>query len=263
MEEIISMQNPAVKRLSRMRTKAPYRKKSGLIWVEGMQEISHALENDFVLAECYYANQIADAAFLKKIIPASKKSTALSSEIISKISYRGHTEGIIGLFEIKQRKLTEFNETHPHFILVLESVEKPGNLGAVLRTADAAGAAAVFICNPHTDIFHPNVIRASVGASFTVNLFQISSEEAIQFLKKNEYKIFASALRDTIPYHQADFSSSCAIVMGTESTGLSNDWLEAADSIIKIPMLGKIDSLNVSNSTAILAYEAARQLKKF
>ena len=144
-------------------------------------------------------------------------------------------------------------------IMVLEGVEKPGNLGAVLRSADAAGADAVIVCDPLTDLWNPNLIRASIGAVFTVPTVCCSSAEAIAWLKARGIRILTAQLQDSSVYYDADMTGPTAIVMGTEATGLTDPWRQAADAHVLIPMLGRLDSLNVSVSAAILLYEAVRQ----
>ena len=144
-------------------------------------------------------------------------------------------------------------------VVVLESVEKPGNLGAVLRSADAAGVDAVIVCDPLTDLYNPNLIRSSIGAIFTVPVAATTSEEAISWLKTNNIKIYTAQLQDSEWYYDTDMKGGTAIVMGTEATGLTDTWRKAADAHIRIPMLGRLDSLNVSVSAAILMYEAIRQ----
>ena len=160
---------------------------------------------------------------------------------------------------MKERPLSGLKLRENPLILVLESVEKPGNLGAVLRTADAADADAVIICDPLTDLYNPNLIRASLGAIFTRQVAAATSGEAIKWLKDNNIKIYTAQLQDSSWYYDTDMTCGTAIVMGTESTGLSDVWRMAADAHVKIPMLGSLDSLNVSVSAAILAFEAVRQ----
>ena len=143
--------------------------------------------------------------------------------------------------------------------MILESVEKPGNLGAILRSADAAGADAVIVCDPLTDLYNPNLIRSSIGAIFSVPCVACSSEECISFLKVNNIRILTAQLQDSKLYYDTEMTKGTAIVMGTESTGLTQQWREAADAHIRIPMLGRLDSLNVSVSAAILLFEAVRQ----
>ena len=183
----------------------------------------------------------------------------LSPEVYSKVAYREGTEGMIAQMKARHTGLEDLKLKKNPLIAVLESVEKPGNLGAVLRSADAAGADAVIVCDPLTDIFNPNLIRASIGAVFTVPTVCCSSEQAIEWLKHNNIKIFTAQLQDSHWYYDTDLKQGSAIVMGTESTGLSQVWRDAADAHIKIPMLGKLDSLNVSVSAAILLFEAVRQ----
>ena len=145
---------------------------------------------------------------------------------------------------------------------MLEAVEKPGNLGAVLRSADAAHADAVVVCDPLTDLYNPNIIRSSIGAIFTVPCVACTSEECISYLKTNNIQILTAQLQDSLPYYDTDMRCGTAIVMGTESTGLTNQWRAAADRHIRIPMKGQLDSLNVSVSAAILLFEAVRQREK-
>ena len=159
----------------------------------------------------------------------------------------------------KSFRLDDLNLNEHPLIVVLESVEKPGNLGAVLRSADAAGVDAVVVCDPLTDLYNPNLIRSSVGAAFTVPCVACSSEECISFLKGNNIKILTAQLQDSHLYYDTDMTCGTAIVMGTEHDGLTDQWRCAADAHIRIPMLGQIDSLNVSVSAAILIFEAVRQ----
>ena len=178
--------------------------------------------------------------------------------VYEKIAYRGGTEGIVAEVEWRDRTLADL-QGNPSLLMVLEAVEKPGNLGAVLRSADAAGADALIICDSATDIYNPNVIRASVGAVFTVPTVCCSSGEAIKWLKDNGIQILTAQLQDSSLYYDTPMTGPTAIVMGTESTGLTSVWREAADAHIRIPMLGAEDSLNVSVSAAILLFEAVRQ----
>ena len=183
----------------------------------------------------------------------------VSEEVYAKISYREGTEGVIAEVKAKERRLEELALPEKPLVVVLESVEKPGNLGAVLRSADAAGADAVLICDPLTDLWNPNLIRASIGAVFTVPCVACSSEAAIAFLKERGILILTAQLQDSSLYYDCDMTGGTALVMGTEATGLTPAWRAAADAHIRIPMLGALDSLNVSVSAAILLFEAVRQ----
>ena len=192
-------------------------------------------------------------------LPENTKVFEVSRNVYEKIAYREGTEGIIAEIRFKERKLENIKLGKAPLVIVLESVEKPGNLGAVLRSADAAGADAVIICDPLTDLYNPNLIRASIGAIFTRQVAAASSEETVTWLKANGISILTAQLQDSAPYYDTPMTGPTAIVMGTESTGLTDIWRKAADRHIRIPMLGALDSLNVSVSAAILLYEAVRQ----
>src|SRR5258706_6486660 len=166
---------------------------------------------------------------------------------------------MIAVAEQKPHLLSQIKLKKNPLILVLEAVEKPGNLGAILRTADAAGVDAVIICDPQTDFYNPNVIRSSVGCVFTNQLAAVSSDVAIAWLKKTQIITVCTSLQASRPYHQIDFTQPCAIVMGTEATGLSELWTKNSDANIIIPMQGKIDSMNVSNAAAVVVFEVLRQ----
>ena len=197
-------------------------------------------------------------------LPRSKagndiKVFEVSEEVYARIAMRESTEGVIAEVRTKERRLENLDLPERPLVVVLESVEKPGNLGAVLRSADAAGVDAVLFCDPLTDLWNPNLIRASLGAVFTVPCVACSSAEAIAFLKARGIRILTAQLQDSSLYYDCDMTAGTALVMGTESTGLTPAWREAADAHIRIPMLGRLDSLNVSVSAAILLFEAVRQ----
>ena len=183
----------------------------------------------------------------------------VSKEVYDKVAYRGGTEGIIAEMKAKNLTLNDLELRENPLVVVLESVEKPGNLGAVLRSADAAGADALLVCDPLTDIYNPNVIRASIGAVFTVPTVACRTADAIQWLQRRGIQILTAQLQDSSLYYDCDMRRGTALVMGTESTGLSDAWRRAATSHIRIPMLGRLDSLNVSVSASILLFEAVRQ----
>ena len=175
------------------------------------------------------------------------------------MAYRGGTEGVITELHCKEMSLEALQLKDNPLVVVLEAVEKPGNLGAVLRSADASGVDAVIVCDPLTDLYNPNLIRSSIGGIFTVPTAAATSEETIKWLKDRGIKIYTAQLQDSEWYYDTDMKGGTAIVMGTEATGLTNVWRKAADAHIKIPMLGRLDSLNVSVSAAILMFEAVRQ----
>jgi TrmH family RNA methyltransferase len=206
----------------------------------------------------------ADGLWRAKSLPGNGADTRIfevSPEVYEKVAYRGGTEGVIAEVRARQLRLEDLDLPENPLIVVLEAVEKPGNLGAVLRSADAAGADAVLVCDPLTDLYNPNLIRASIGAIFTVPCVACSSEEAISWLQARGIQILTAQLQDSSLYYDCDLKRGTALVMGTESTGLSQQWRAAATAHIRIPMLGALDSLNVSVSAAILLFEAVRQRK--
>jgi TrmH family RNA methyltransferase len=252
-EQITSIQNPKVKLLMALQQKSSERRKAGLFVVEGQQELQHCLHAGYEIDTVFYCPELGGEA------PDGIRSFAVTKTVYEKIAYRGSTEGVIAEVRTKSLRLDDLNLNEHPLIVVLESVEKPGNLGAVLRSADAAGVDAVVVCDPLTDLYNPNLIRSSVGAAFTVPCVACSSEECISFLKGNNIKILTAQLQDSHLYYDTDMTCGTAIVMGTEHDGLTDQWRSAADAHIRIPMLGQIDSLNVSVSAAILIFEAVRQ----
>ena len=204
----------------------------------------------------YPKNQFFDES---RALDAEPIVIEIPEQLYRKVAYRESTEGIIAEVEYKSLKLRDLKLPENPLVMVLESVEKPGNLGAVLRSADAAGVDAVIFCDPLTDLYNPNLIRASIGAVFTVPTVAASSEETIAFLKERGIQILTAQLQDSSLYYDIDMRRGTALVMGTEATGLTDLWRKAASAHIRIPMLGRLDSLNVSVSAAILLFEAVRQ----
>ena len=265
MEEniITSVQNARVKHVVALQQKSSLRREEGRFVVEGQREIKHCIDGGYEIVE----------VFSRKEEGGRRKENRLSETLVSpavyeKMAYRGSTEGMIAIAKSKEHSLSSlllppssFLEKKNPLIVVLESVEKPGNLGAILRSAEAAGVDAVIVCDPLTDLYNPNVIRASIGGIFSVPTVACSSQECIAFLKERGIRILTAQLQDSYEYYDYDMTGSTAIVMGTESTGLTDIWRQAADAHIRIPMLGRLDSLNVSVSAAILMYEAVRQRK--
>ena len=257
---ITSAQNPKIKRLLQLQQKSSERRKAGLFVVEGIREVERCLEKGYEIDTIFYLNKPM-AENVSEIIEKNKgiKLFEVSPTIYEKIAYRGSTEGIIAEVKTKDKTLNDLNLSENPLVVVLESVEKPGNLGAILRSADAAGADALIVCDPLTDLYNPNLIRNSTGAIFSVPCVACTSEECIKFLKENNIQILTAQLQDSELYYDTDMKRGTAIVMGTEATGLTDIWRKAADAHIRIPMLGITDSLNVSVSAAILLYEAVRQ----
>ena len=287
-ELITSAQNPKVKRLLALQKDSSLRRESGLFVVEGRRELEHCMaagfepDTVFVCPDLYGPGDLCSGTVTARDRvngrgPQAKRSgrdersevpghsvpgvrvVEVSREVYDKVAYRGGTEGVIAEMKARERRLEDLDLPRNPLIMVLEAVEKPGNLGAVLRSADAAGADAVIICDPLTDLYNPNLIRASIGAVFTVPVAVCTSEEAIVWLKSRGIRILTAQLQDSSLYYDCDMRCGTALVMGTESTGLTPQWREAADAHIRIPMLGELDSLNVSVSAAILLFEAVRQ----
>jgi len=252
-DTLSSSKNPKIKELLLLSEKSKERRERALFVVEGKREIEAALSAGYKIYELFLCTGLSnilnsqESASLEKQYPA-EKYYSLTEEVYSKVAYRGGTEGVIAIFRYKAHTLKDISLSSNPLIIVLESVEKPGNLGAVLRTADAANADAVIVCDPLTDLFNPNIIRSSIGGIFTNKVCVSSSEETYKWLTE-----------DAELYYNCDMSEASAVVMGTESLGLKPFWRERAHHRIKIPMLGSIDSLNVSVSAAVICFEALRQ----
>ena len=255
-ETITSAQNPKIKNLLLLQEKSKARREQGLFVVEGRRELEHALEAGFRARTVFVCPEIAGDS----VIPGlTGNLVEIPETLYRKVAYREGTEGIIAEMECRERRLEDLPLGENPLVVVLESVEKPGNLGAVLRSADAARADAVIVCDPLTDLWNPNLIRASLGGIFTVPTVCASSAETIGWLQAHGIRILTAQLQDSSWYYDTDMTGGTALVMGTESTGLTDIWRRAADAHIRIPMLGRLDSLNVSVSAAILLFEAVRQ----
>ena len=259
-ENIISAQNPKIKDLLALQEKSKERRKKGLFVVEGRRELLHCVEAGYQPHTIFFCPEIISTGDFDEIADKCDCNyIEIPQHLYDKVAYRGGTEGVIAELHCKEMNLESLKLKENPLVVVLESVEKPGNLGAVLRSADASGVDAVIVCDPLTDMYNPNLIRSSIGAIFTVPAATATSEETIKWLKANGIKIYTAQLQDSEWYYDTDMKGGTAIVMGTEATGLTSCWRKAADAHIKIPMLGKLDSLNVSVSAAILMFEAVRQ----
>lgn len=257
MEEnvISSLQNARVKHVVALQQKSSLRREEGLFVVEGQREIEHCIACGYEVVEVF----TVDGLQLTGDFPV----TRVTPQVYEKMAYRGSTEGMIAIAKTKDHSISSVNRklssVDNPLVVVIESVEKPGNLGAILRTAEAARVDAVIVCDPLTDLYNPNLIRASIGGVFCVPTAVCNSQKCIAFLKERGICILTAQLQDSYDYYDYDMRQATAIVMGTESTGLTQQWRDAADAHIRIPMLGRLDSLNVSVSAAILMYEAVRQ----
>lgn len=255
METILSsMQNPRIKQLLQLQQKSSERRKQGVFVVEGRRELQHCIEAGYEVDMLFLCPELlADASYMAPHV------YEVTPSVYEKIAYRGTTEGVIAVIRNRQWTLDDLYLSDNPLLIVLERVEKPGNLGAVLRSADAAKVDAVIVCDPLTDLYNPNLIRSSIGAVFTVPTVTCTSEKCIRFLQEHHIQILTAQLQDSCFYYDTDMRKGTAIVMGTEATGLTDLWRQAATAHIRIPMLGRLDSLNVSVSAAILLFEAVRQ----
>ena len=259
-KQISSTQNKEVKHLLQLREKSRLRRKEGVFLVEGQREIALAIKGNLSLKAIYFCPGLIELKEVEKLNSPQVPITEISAEVYEKIAYRVCTEGILAIFKTKENRLQDITfKTKSPLILIAEAPEKPGNIGAILRTADAAKVDAVFIANPKTDLYNPNIIRSSVGCVFTNKIATGSTSEIIAFLKQYNISIYAAALQASKPYHTIDFTRASAIVVGTEATGLSEEWRENSTQNIIIPMSGEIDSMNVSVAAGILIFEAKRQ----
>ena len=256
MEQITSAQNPKIKLLLELQQKSSVRRQHGLFVVEGRREIERCINSGYQVDTLFWCSEIFGT---EEPQVGGARLFQVTTDIYNKVAYRGGTEGVIAEVNVRQQTLKDLKLQKRALVVVMESVEKPGNVGAILRTADAANADAVIVCAPLTDLYNPNLIRASVGAFFSVPCVACTSEECIKWLKENGIQILTAQLQDSCFYYESDMVRSTAIVVGTEATGLTDQWRQAADAHIRIPMLGIGDSLNVSVSAAILMFEAVRQ----
>ena len=255
---ITSTQNPKIKNLLALE-KPRERRKQCLFVVEGRKEIKLALDAGYKIGNLFYCEDLISTDELKNYSTPQTLLIPVSGDVFDKVAIRENSGGVLAVAEQKTHRLDSIRLSANPLILVLESVEKPGNLGAILRTADAAGLDAVIICDPKTDFYNPNVIRSSVGCIFTNQVASATSSETLSWLKENHIIPYSTYLKASRPYHTVDYTKPSAIVMGTEATGLSDTWTNDAQNPIIIPMRGQIDSMNVSTAAAVIIFEARRQ----
>lgn len=262
MKKLSSLKNKKVKYLLYLQKKSRERSRKKLFIVEGIKEFKMALKGGYLPEEILLCREILKIKTRKlELFKYSEKITEISSVIFKKIAYRKSSGGIIAVFKQKQKLLKTLKLQEYPLILVMESIENPGNIGAILRTANAVSVDAIVLCNPKTDTFNPNVIRSSLGSLFTTNFFVETSYKLISWLK---IKIFSTVLKKKYyNIYKVDFRDGLAIVIGNEAEGLSKIWMDISDKLIKIPMNGNVDSLNVSNVAAIVLFEIIRQRSKF
>lgn len=259
MKQITSIQNTFIKSLVLLQEKAKSRKQSGTFLIEGKREIELAIKGDYELETILFLPDLISKDQINKLSNNSFDLIEINKEVYQKLAYRDTTEGILAIAKMKSHVLSDLILPENPLILVMESIEKPGNIGAMLRTCDAANIDAVIIANPKTDLYNPNIVRSSVGCLFTNQIATGTTDDVIQFLKDKNISIFSATLQNSNAYHQENYTNPTALVVGTEATGLTQAWRDHSMQNILIPMQGEIDSMNVSVASAILLYEAKRQ----
>jgi len=237
------------------------RREKDIAIIEGYREISMAMDTGFQTGYIMLCPELVDKTIHQELeqIIRSHRIYEVTEYVFSKMAYREHSDGMLAIMSVPDKNLDQVKLSPIPLLIVLESVEKPGNLGAILRTADAAGVDAVIVCDHLTDIYNPNVIRSSIGCVFSQQVIACTSEEALSWLNKHQIAPIAASLTSTIQHFECDLTKPIAFIIGSEANGLSDFWLRNSVKQIRIPMLGKTDSLNVSTSAAVLVYEAVRQ----
>ena len=268
---IISLENPLVKRIVALRDKTD-RQREGVFLIEGEKELLRALANGFSVETLMYCAELLAGneeltttehveRELRKENARGAKVIGVSPKVYAKIAYRDKAEGLVAVAHIPQRDINDSKIPENPFILVVQGIEKPGNLGALLRTADGVGVSAVIVCDSRVDLYNPNVVRSSMGAVFTVPTYEMPLEKALHWLGEKKIKVVLTSPQASKEYTQLDYTGPVAVVLGSEAQGLSDLLLEQDITQVKIPMAGQMDSLNVSCSGAIMLYEVLRQRK--
>lgn len=263
---ITSLQNPKIKQLIRLRDRRE-RDETGLYLIEGYRELLRFHETKHQAEILYYCPELFLGENEQSLIEGLKANGAelmpCTPDVFRKISYRDRPDGLLGVAKQNRRGLKDLEKILPKdrapFLVVAEAIEKPGNLGTILRSSDAAGVDALIVCDQCTDLYNPNVVRASVGTLFTVPVFEATSEQAIRFLKEKGIHIAAATPHAEMEFTHADFKQPLALAIGTEQLGLSDQWMQQADLQVRIPMCGRADSLNAAMASVILLYEVLRQ----
>lgn len=259
-KHISSLQNPLVKQWITLKEKSRSRKRTGLFLIEGKRELSLAIKGNYTIETLLFYPDLFSESEANSLSHYNIEIIEITKEVYQKLAHRETTEGVIAVAKTKELYLNSLKIDNKNpLILVAEAPEKPGNIGAILRTSDAANVDAIIIANPKTDLYNPNIIRSSVGCVFTNQIATGSTSDIIKYLKDNDIDIYCAALQASVDYHSQNFTKPTAIVVGTEATGLSNEWLQNSTQNIMIPMQGEIDSLNVSVAAGILIFEAKRQ----
>lgn len=262
MKELNSIQNPTVKKVVAYIEKSRDRKKDGVFVVEGLRENARAIQTGLLPKWLFYSSEFLNENKMRDLIEYRDSEAFIhecSEAVFERISFRSGVPNVIGVYPRVEKQLNELEPDHNAFYLIVESVEKPGNLGAILRTANAAKVDAVIVANGVVDVFHPHVVRNSLGGFFDVPVISASNDEITDFISSNNMKCFVTYLEGAKPHFECDFTGPTAIVMGAEDTGVSQHWIDHADALVKIPMSGVVDSLNVSVAAGIMLFEVVRQ----
>lgn len=262
---ITSTSNPRVKSAARLRERRG-RDEQGRIIIDGVREIHRALAAGVQVGELYYCEQLCQddehQALLKQAKEAGAVLFSVTPQVMEKLAFGHRDSGVVAVAQPPQRTLLDLPLASDSLIAVVEGVEKPGNLGAILRTADAAGVSALIVADGGTDLYNPNAIRASLGAIFTVPVCQAASAATMDWLRLHSFRILAARVDGAIDYAAADYRGRVAMVLGSEAHGLSAAWNGDDAASLKLPMLGTVDSLNLSATAAVLFYEALRQRRR-
>ena len=262
---IKSTRNPRIRHLSRLKD-SRYRRRHGHFIIEGRRELNRALDRGLPLEEVFFAREYlrnpASHQTLARASTAGLQVTRLSPDAFLKCSYRENPDGLLAAAPMWRRDLSEIPVNPQALVMVLESVEKPGNLGNLIRTADAAGVDGVIVTDPATDIFNPNVIRASQGSLFETRPVVCSNEQCLNWLQDREIVPYATSPRGTTNLWEAHFDRATAIILGSEQSGLSDFWVTNAAVGLSIPMRGLADSLNITSAAAIVLFEVLRQRRE-
>ncbi|MBI1308152.1 MAG: RNA methyltransferase [Bacteroidetes bacterium] len=258
MDFISSSSNPQIKQITRLDKKRE-REKSGTFLVEGIREIQLAARSGVEILNLFVNQKWDDEDLLEfERETSAKRITGIETALFEKLTYRGNVKNALALCSWEQRNPDDLVVKDNSVFLVLEALEKPGNIGAIFRSADAAGVDAILIADEVTDMLNPNVIRASLGTLFTVPFVTGSNEEIYQWLRSKKFRIISTWLEASKSHYLADYSGKSAIVMGSEAFGITEFWQKNTDETVKIPMRGEADSMNVSTATAVMIYESLR-----
>lgn len=261
MKKITSLLNPEIKELYKLK-KSRNRKSSNKFLIDGERELEIAISSGVKIEKIFICEELSSSSqiFIKK--HDKNLITLVSSDVFKKLAYKEKPDGFLALAIKENKTLKNINQNKESIVLILEAVEKPGNLGAIIRTAYAAGLKTIILTENQTDVYNPNVIRSSEGMVFKLNIIESSSEDALSWLKSNKIKIYSTTIEKGVDYSKNKYESKSALVFGSEANGLSSFWLDVCDKKIKIPMAPNIDSLNVSVSVAIILFEMLRQKKE-